>query len=86
MVGSDFQAPKSACTVVGVGFWIPMNTEPNRFAYKYKKLEISTVSAFYLQTTSAFAAAVPPRSDLQGCLGFIGPGTTTLTLICPGVK
>jgi len=42
VVGSDFQALKSVSTVVSEGFWIPMNTESNRFAYIYTKLEIST--------------------------------------------
>ena len=62
MVGSDFQAPKSAGTVVGEGFWIPMNTEPHRFAYT--KLEISIPFKSDLRFPSPPTTQNPPPFQL----------------------
>ena len=64
VVDSDFQAPKSAGTVVGEGFWIPMNTEPHRFAYIYTKLEISTPFKSDLRFPSPPTTQNPPPFQL----------------------
>ena len=64
MVGSDIQAPKSAGTVVGEGFLIPMNIVPHQFAYIYTKLEISTPFKSDLRFPSPPTTQNPPPFQL----------------------